>query len=505
MGTKSADVTQGMLLVQLVSNTLRRNVIGLTKIFLALTLAFIFCETLFKQPEPANTESFMHAVRRLASPDKVIFLAYADSAFLDMAENFYETSLKPHSINNILFVASDRECCRQMRGRLGLPCYVHREDAQANEHSAYGESGFIRKMNYRTDVILEAIQHGYNVLHTDTDMVYVRHPLKHIHCGSGCDMAILMERGWTHNAGFVYVRPTERGIYLYRQMKNLSIIEPTLDDQRQLNRIVGQMRRSKEVKFNYIRLPSSSFSSGIVYFENGRRTFARDNVSSDIVVIHNNWIVSKEAKIYRFKEHLMWLIDKNGYYSKRTRKYLTYGNPLVFKTRSHTLSQERQALRNAMAIGQILDRVVILPSFHCGENETEKMHCALNSFYRVAAFDATFGDRYREHVFLLNPKVPETVKNSLSDVYRIVSPESKNAIRRDSKKSPTGIKQLRPGSDDGATSVEIEKWLGNIPESVLQFDHLFGAFKGFDSESEQDSFDRMIHSGFVTATYQQKP
>ncbi|KAI0224990.1 hypothetical protein LSAT2_024047 [Lamellibrachia satsuma] len=505
MARKFPLATQGTMCTQLVGNIVRRNAIGLTKLFLALTLAFVFCETLFKQPEPANTETFLQAIHRLASPNKDIFLAYADSAFLDMAENFYEISLKPHGITNILFVASDLECCRQMRKRLGLPCYVHREDAQATEHSAYGESGFIRKMNYRTDVILEAIEHGYNVLHTDTDMVYKKHPLKHIQCGKKCDMAILMERGWTHNAGFVYVRPTERGLYLYRQMKNLSIIEPTLDDQRQLNRIIGPMRKSKVKKLNYIRLPNTSFSSGIVYFENGRRTFAHDNPNPDIVVIHNNWIVSKEAKIYRFKEHLMWVLDEKGYYSNPSTKYILYENPLVFKTRMFTLRQERQALRNALAIGSILHRVVILPSFHCGENETEKMHCALNSFYRITAFDATFGGHYREHVFLLHPKVPASVKHSLSNVYRIASSVSKKAIRREKSTFGPDIKQLHPGSAAGATSTEIRQWFGSSSESVLRFDYLYGAFKAFDSEAEQAKFDKVIQQGFVNATYQQKP
>jgi len=32
------------------------------------------------------------------------------------------------------------------------------------------------------------------------------------------------------------------------------------------------------------------------------------------MVVHNNWIVSREAKIYRFKEHFMWMYDKDSYY-----------------------------------------------------------------------------------------------------------------------------------------------------------------------------------------------
>ena len=470
---------------------------------LAFAVWCIFCETLFRRQTPANDETFLQAVRRLASPNGDIVLAYVDSAYLDMAENFFKTSLKPHRIRNVLFVASDRRCCRKLRQRHGVACYVLCEDAQASEHTTYGESGFISKMNYRTDVILEAIEHGYTVLHTDTDMVYVKNPLKHINCSRGCDLAILMERGMTHNAGFVYVRPTERGISLYRQMRNLSIVEPTMDHQNQLNKVIIRMKKSR--LFNYIRLPNSSFSSGIVYFEEGERMFANDNPSSDIVVIHNNWIVSKEAKIYRFKEHLMWLVDENGYYSKLSAKYLTYDNPLEFKDRTSTLAEERLALRNAFAIGQILRRVVILPSFHCGENERNNMHCALNSFYRIFDFDAAFGRRYREHMFLHNQMVPKAITRSLSDIFRIVSSASKKAIRRDPNKYRQKVQQLHAKSAAGPTSVEIKQWFGKSTEAVLRFDHLYGAFHAFASESEQAAFDNLIQRGFVDATYRQKP
>jgi hypothetical protein len=63
----------------------------------------------------------------------------------------------------------------------------------------------------------------------------------------------------------------------------------------------------------------------------------------------------------RFKEHLLWNIDTNGYYSSLTTKYLEYGN----NNPDVSLLSESEALRTAFLLGHMLGRVVILPAFRC--------------------------------------------------------------------------------------------------------------------------------------------
>jgi len=53
---------------------------------------------------------------------------------------------------------------------------------------------------------------------------------------------------------------------------------------------------------------------GVDYFEKGHRVFPSKEYCTNCMVVHNNWIVSREAKIYRFKEHFMWMYDKDSYY-----------------------------------------------------------------------------------------------------------------------------------------------------------------------------------------------
>jgi hypothetical protein len=70
--------------------------------------------------------------------------------------------------------------------------------------------------------------------------------------------------------------------------------------------------------FNATSLDSHCYVCGIDYFENSQRWYPARRDEECVSVVHNNWIVSREAKIYRFKEHLMWMYDKgrDGIYGR---------------------------------------------------------------------------------------------------------------------------------------------------------------------------------------------
>ena len=110
----------------------------------------------------------------------------------------------------------------------------------------------------------------------------------------------------------------------------------------------------------------------------------------------------------------MWLYDGNDrYYSSETRKYLTYTNPKPTTPKNAT-ERELSALRTSLAIGHLLNRVVILPRFHC-----RNLDCPLNSIIHIKTFDARFSGRYRESSFLQHPKVPDSVKEGVADGHDI--------------------------------------------------------------------------------------
>lgn len=285
-----------------------------------------------------------------------------------------------------------------------------------------------------------------------------------------------------YNAGFIALRPTPLAIKLYLIIRKMTQEYKSMDDQGSLNRAIKRLRNQNPA-FTMRVLNRQSFLSGHAYFEQGGRMLPRPNTCDPSrrpncpIVVHNNWIVSKSAKIYRFREHLMWLYDgDNRYYSSDTRNYITY--------RNSNGSAQLAALSTALAMGHLLDRVVILPTFICGGgNRTRR--CPLNSLIRISRLDSSFKDRFRESSFLRHPKVPDVVKRSLYD----------------------GGAVLRRGgtttSDVRITSRQLTKLFAKVSARVLNVGNLSGVQIIFDDKSEGEMFKQKLQQGIRRAGYRQ--
>jgi len=125
------------------------------------------------------SDEFVAMLTRRSSSDRFIVLAMVDTAFADMAINLYESSLRPNGIENFLFVGAGRRACEILRNS-ALPCHHYVDDRATDVASVYRSADFIRKMNIRTEMILDAISVGFTVLHTDLDVVFIHNPIAHL-------------------------------------------------------------------------------------------------------------------------------------------------------------------------------------------------------------------------------------------------------------------------------------------------------------------------------------
>lgn len=139
------------------------------------------------------------------------------------------------------------------------------------------------------------------------------------------DIATLWDHS-VYNAGFVVVRPTWYGRRVYELMRQKTSASKKLDDQTALNYAIRYLKRHyKQKGFTSAILDAHRYVCGVDYFEssadrwptplwtsadNPLQSSCRNDAAICPIVVHNNWIVSREAKIYRFKEHLMWMYDK---------------------------------------------------------------------------------------------------------------------------------------------------------------------------------------------------
>ena len=129
----------------------------------------------------------------------------------------------------------------------------------------------------------------------------------------------------------------------------------------------------------------------------------------------------------RFKEVGLWSYDEKRYFTNTSQKYIMYDN-LDFGQRT-TPGRDKFSLITAMILGKILNRIVILPKFNCYGCANMPVckrvdnGCAFNALFHVKSLDSHFSGQYREHSFLKHPKVPDTIKRSITPKIHIFTRE----------------------------------------------------------------------------------
>ncbi len=292
------------------------------------------------------------------------------------------------------------------------------------------------------------------------------------------------------------------------------LVFPGFSDQNCLNKMVEAQKFPVKIGM----LDEEMFPVGHKYFQT--RMFAEDNPCSCCVIVHNNGRNSNHNKKYRFKENLLWFVNSHGYYSNSKAKYLLYTNTKDYG-QYKIFQEEKRALENALFLGHILNRIVILPKFFCyrchlftcPQIMDGKPHCPAYFYFDMKLLDEVFGARYREHVFLKNTMVPHSVKSSLSPIIVInfdslALPGSNEALLFDnvSENSESQLPKCHetnwPNCSASAPfdaashpvkTESLEAWLETFSHySVLRFQDLYG--KIVDLESDPD-FKRKLDAG----------
>jgi len=212
--------------------------------------------------------------------------------------------------------------------------------------------------------------------------------------------------------------------------------------------------------------------------------------------------------------------------SNASQRYLVYDNPVIWPSLTLNNAEELSALRAALALGQMLKRVVILPRFHCNKSAAyiggdvggpltarrrgsrrfvaastvspaPTHECPLNCLLNVTAFDAQFEGLYRENSFLRHPLVPRAVTDDRSlphDVYRRLMISADDA--------GTG-NDLLPAVVLQLTEDDVVRLFGSSPHHVLVFHSLYRVQPHFASVDEDRTFDSKVRKAFRRATYRQ--
>ena len=190
-----------------------------------------------------------------------------------------------------------------------------------------------------------------------------------------------------------------------------------------------------------------------------------------------------------FYYHLLSISD--GYYTSMSTQYLVYDNParVTWSLQDEDSSlQQLEALTTALAIGRLLDRIVILPRFHCFENVTLNMYsCPLNSLLSIAVFDSQFNELYRENSFLSHPKVPVKVRRSITRSRYFTS-----VLEARNTSTPVTVSQI-----------ELQREFRSVSSRVLSVGVLYDVRVTFDLSDKQSEFNAAVKKAIETSDYRQ--
>ena len=449
-----------------------------------------------------------YALEKAANWKRNVLVTLSDSRYTMMVLNFYENTVLKLGLTNVIFASLDGKLCAKLDA-LNIPCIVYdRAQILRSDIERGVRKIFNSKIYFRARLILECLAMGYNVAYVDVDTILLKDPFPALReeCQSKCDVAFQQLTNSTRQLswGVAYARPTLGSLYLYyalvkKTTNNTNIALP--------DKFISRLDRER--KLHLARLPLWRFRSGVDYFDYVK--FAWDDNCVGCVSIHCDETMSKDAKLFRMKELLMWNLNINNYYSNRRRRYIVYDNPYVFHNRTETLIMEMRSLRNALAMGHILRRVVILPKFHCfvppslpGEPEEgppSTKWCNIHDILRIEDFHRWFMGHYREHSFLAHRKVPRTTKRNITDIYYIGQKMPEDPGEDGLPIDALNVTMIKPKSPlSGAHAEEIRALFEHDDTRILRFHSLYYGFSHFLSDDVARGFNRKIKFGFVFRT-----
>ena len=428
-------------------------------------------------------KDFKQALLHSRDSQNNVILGIVDKNYVDFALNFYEVSLRKNDITNFLFICLDESVIGQLH-TANIDCFYYGFSQSGNDENSrtFGSSAYFIKTNVKTRVMLHALSLGFNILLVDLDVVLFKNPMPYFR-NTSYDLQISMDRTqW--NTGFMYARPTNATKLLFETAWNYFLKYHRAHDQAYVAMKLRPMLKNKTI--NILELSNKLFPNGYYYFQYDRRTFRNEPVCHECVMTHNNYVGTADAKIYRFKENLMWSLDQDGYYSDEKAQYMMYSSE--GDESQKTWLEEVQALHNALVMAKMSDRILVLPTFRCCDCKSNTCanpnhKCSLMHTLKLNTFNAKFGEKYREHVFFEHSKVPENLKTSVknSPLLSILTSPPKNS-------SVTANNDFTFTCERSKCNMTVlGEWLRHFDDfPVIRFNSLYGNIAG--DVSKQSAF-----------------
>ena len=263
-------------------------------LILVMFVYLIFIPTNFKIlfSDPKSTAQKISYENVIPNEDNFwSIMVTVSSGFNDMFENWWYHYKKLNLTIPVYVVAEDSLTVTKYRDNTDfilLECdnnYIEGTKAFSYETKTYK-----KLVSKRPAHMLRKISLGYNLIYTDIDTVWMKDPRPFL--TGNHDLWASLDGKSYYCTGFIACKASSKTISFLKKWNN------TLSKSNQLNQpLFNKLIHNSSI--SHSPLSSRLFPSGNLYFKGNKS-------NTDVVVIHNNYIIGHDQKVKRFKKYGLW-------------------------------------------------------------------------------------------------------------------------------------------------------------------------------------------------------
>lgn len=269
------------------------------------------------QPEE-GTERLVQAAADIFRRRGVVLFAVINDAYFDFAASWCcNTAAMGDLHERVLFVTTDVTTGQRLKTLWPKLTVVSFNTSGFSGAQEYSKAGYVRITAERTRLVLRLLEAGLRMLLFEVDCLWLSDPLPLLTAREGDIIATKVTNSADTASGFLLLNPTTATVSLWRRLtqammelhvrleksKDSHLVPEELDDQPFLTGLV----KRKYAGIRIVYMPPETFPDGKWY---GLPASARA-VPPQPVIINNNWVIGKDAKVRRAKAfgHWFWISD----------------------------------------------------------------------------------------------------------------------------------------------------------------------------------------------------
>jgi hypothetical protein len=301
----------------------------------------------------ADLGCFEALVRARADAQNTVVLALTNAGFAPFWHNLRCSMERLNVSRHAIVIGTDADAC-EAAASATVPCVIgsrvlwdegvggngaddatRRAAPLSQSAEKHGTVEYARLMHIKARPALAALRLGFNLVFTDTDVVWLRDPLRELHAELSAqpEVDVLIQSdhdetnaaactrhedcarsAWCDLAAGVCEAEVCGGFYLLRSTRPAVALLENLFDRMAWQRANVDARVGEQPALNVVLRRTTGLTYRILpreLYPNGRAYFERQIWPSrrrQPVIVHNNWIAGFGPKVERFRQGGLWLL-----------------------------------------------------------------------------------------------------------------------------------------------------------------------------------------------------